>query len=132
MFIVDKEGIIQYIDIHDIDDQPDNDILFAELEKLNPELVIRARNVNPQPVGLPHGGVVMYCTAWCPDCKVARAWLNENKINYTEVDVTTYPGAAKFVRQWANGNLITPTFDIDGEIIVDFDEARLTSLLKKR
>jgi glutaredoxin len=133
IFILDKEGMIRYIDIHNIDDQPDNDVLFEELEKLNPELAIRARNnAAPQPVGLPHGGVVMYCTAWCPDCKIARAWLNDNKISYTEVDVTTYPVAGKFVRQWANGNLTTPTFDIDGEIIVEFDEARLTSLLKKR
>jgi glutaredoxin len=132
IFVVDKEGIIQYIDIHDIASQPDNDVLFAEIERLNPEHAFRARNANPLPVGLPHGGVVMYCTAWCPDCKMARTWLKDNKINYTEVDVTTYPGAAKFVRQWANGNLTTPTFEIDGEIIVNFDEARLTSLLKKR
>ncbi len=131
IFIIDKEGVIRYIDIHDIDDQPDNDVLFAELEKLNPELAIKAKRVVPQPVGLPHGGVVMYCTAWCPDCKRARAWLKENNITYTEVDVTTYPGASKFVRQWAKGNLTTPTFDIDGEIIVEFDEARLTALLKK-
>ena len=27
IFIIDKEGIIRYIDIHDIDEQPDNDVL---------------------------------------------------------------------------------------------------------
>ncbi len=31
IFILDTEGIIRYIDIHDIDDQPSNDVLFAEL-----------------------------------------------------------------------------------------------------
>jgi alkyl hydroperoxide reductase subunit AhpC len=35
LFIVDEEGIIQYIDVHDIDDQPDNEILFDELKKLS-------------------------------------------------------------------------------------------------
>lgn len=34
LFIVDKEGKIAYIDIHDIDDQPDNEDLFDVLKKL--------------------------------------------------------------------------------------------------
>jgi peroxiredoxin len=31
IFIIDKAGILQYVDIHDIDEQPSNDALFAEL-----------------------------------------------------------------------------------------------------
>jgi peroxiredoxin len=34
LFIVDKEGKIAYVDIHDIDDQPDNEDLFDVLKKL--------------------------------------------------------------------------------------------------
>ena len=34
LFIVDKEGKIAYIDIHDISDQPDNEELFDVLRKL--------------------------------------------------------------------------------------------------
>ena len=34
LFIVDKEGKVAYIDIHDIDDQPDNEDLFDVLKKL--------------------------------------------------------------------------------------------------
>jgi peroxiredoxin/glutaredoxin len=130
IFIIDKEGIIRYIDIHNIDEQPDNDVLFTELERLNPQLA--AKIVPPSPQELPHGGVVMYCTAWCPDCKRARIWLKENNIPYTEVDVTTFPGANKQVRRWANGNLTTPTFDIDGTIVVEFDQVKLTKILVKR
>jgi hypothetical protein len=33
------------------------------------------------------------------------------------------------VRGWANGNEKTPTFDIKGTIIVDFDRARLDQVL---
>lgn len=36
IFIIDRNGIIQYVDIHDIDQQPSNDILFAELARINP------------------------------------------------------------------------------------------------
>ena len=34
LFIVDKEGIIRYIDIHNIDDQPSNQVLFDVLKGL--------------------------------------------------------------------------------------------------
>ena len=34
IFIVDKQGIIRYIDIHAFDSQPDNEELFAVLEEL--------------------------------------------------------------------------------------------------
>lgn len=34
LFIVDKEGKVAYIDIHDISDQPDNEDLFDVLKNL--------------------------------------------------------------------------------------------------
>ena len=34
IFVLDKYGIIRYIDIHDIADRPKNKILFAELRKV--------------------------------------------------------------------------------------------------
>ena len=34
IFIVDKEGKLAYVDIHDISDQPDNEDLFDVLTKL--------------------------------------------------------------------------------------------------
>lgn len=34
IFLLDKYGIIRYIDIHDIKDRPKNKILFAELKKV--------------------------------------------------------------------------------------------------
>jgi glutaredoxin len=72
----------------------------------------------------------MYCTSWCPDCKRARKWLTDNKIPFTEVDITTTPGAAQQVEHWANGNRTTPTFDIDGTIVVDYDIPRLKEALQ--
>jgi thioredoxin reductase (NADPH) len=71
----------------------------------------------------------MYCTPWCPDCKRARAWLEQRGLQYTEVNANAVPGAAKQVRQWANGHLVMPTFDINGTIVVDFDVEKLTKVL---
>jgi glutaredoxin len=130
LFIVDKQGIIRYIDIHDIDLQPDNQVLLAELRRIDPLAAAREpRRVVKPDVPLPHGGIVMYCTHWCPDCKKARAWLKAHNLDYTEVDIHSTPGADRQVKRWANGNITTPTFDIDGTIIVDFDKPRLREAL---
>lgn len=34
IFIVDKQGIIRYIDVHELREQPDEEALFEELAKL--------------------------------------------------------------------------------------------------
>lgn len=75
--------------------------------------------------------VTLYCTSWCPDCRRARAWLADHKIAYTEIDIERDPAAAKQVRQWANGNQTTPTFDINGVIVVNFELKQLEELLLK-
>jgi glutaredoxin len=132
IFLVDKQGIIRYIDVHDINDQPQNEVLLAELRKLEPELAARLPGEAEVPAASPPaGGVVLYCTRWCGDCQRARIWLQEHGIKYTEVDVNANPAAARKVRQWAGGNLVTPTFDINGTIVLDFDVAKLTELLLK-
>jgi glutaredoxin len=130
IFLIDKQGIIRYIDIHDIDDQPKNEVLLAELRKLEPQLAAR-QPVAHAPVAFepPKGDIVMYCTQWCADCGQAGAWLEQRGLKYTEVDVNAVAGAAKQVRQWANGALVTPTFDVKGAIVVGFDVEKLTRLL---
>ncbi len=129
IFVVDKQGIIRYVDVHDIDDQPSNTVLRAAIRELDPEVRERPEEPKPQPVPLPHGGIVMYCTRWCPDCKKARRWFADHKIAYTEVDITTTPGAGEQVEAWAGGNQTTPTFDIDGTIIVDYQLDKLKEIL---
>jgi glutaredoxin len=130
IFIIDAEGILRYIDIHDIDDQPDNEVLFAELKKISPDVVPDSEPGEEALAELPQGGIVMYCDEWCPDCKLARAWLKRHKLAYREVDVTNTPGASAQIRKWADGNMVTPVFDIDGTIVLDFDVARLREVLK--
>ena len=131
IFIIDRDGIIQYIDIHNIDDQPDNDALFQELARIDPQHVNLGKPLDEQMKDLPTSGIVMYCTPWCPDCKMARHWLKINELPYTEVDIFNTPGAERQVRTWTGGALITPTFNIDGQIVIDFDLPKLKELLKK-
>src|SRR5512147_1002057 len=35
IFVIDKSGIIRYVDVHDINEQPDNDVLMQVLTELN-------------------------------------------------------------------------------------------------
>ncbi len=129
LFVIDRQGIIRYVDVHDINQQPSNEELRRVIREIDPSVRSQPETPDPEPATLPRGGIVMYCTRWCPDCKRARAWLAERQLTYTEVDITTVPGAAQQVERWANGNRTTPTFDIDGEIIVDFDEEKLHRVL---
>ena len=34
IIIVDKEGIVRYVDVHEISDQPKNSVLIDELKKI--------------------------------------------------------------------------------------------------
>ena len=129
IFVIDKRGIIRYIDIHDIDDQPDNEVLREVIRQIDPEAARHEPKGGPVDFSqLPRGGIVMYCTPWCPDCK-RRAYVAGD---------TTWPTPRwKFMRPPAPSSRCgsgqrqrtTPTFDIDGQIVVDFDAARLKAVL---
>jgi hypothetical protein len=45
------------------------------------------------------------------------------------VDINKDREAAARVRGWADGNETTPTFDIRGQIVVDWDKDRVAELL---
>jgi peroxiredoxin/glutaredoxin len=131
IFIIDPQGIIRYIDIHDINERPDIDVIFTELARVQNDPSLLPHKVTHADLeNLPKGGVVMYCTTWCPDCKQARVWLKERGIDYTEVNITDTPGAVEQLRRWGNVNQVTPTFEINGQIVIDFDIPRLQTVLK--
>jgi glutaredoxin len=134
IFVIDKNRIIRYVDVHDIDEQPDNDELFRVLEELEPEAASSytqetAKNLEDQIEPAADADVIMYCTAWCPACRRARVYLKANSVPFVEIDITRDREAAKRVREWAGGNETTPTFDIKGTIIVDFDRDKLNEVL---
>jgi glutaredoxin len=134
IFIIDKAGIIQYIDVHDIDHQPSNETLRQELRRIDPGVAAGASDISQgaEQGELPRGGIVMYCTKWCSDCRRARDWLKSNNLDYIEIDIDANPRAADQVKQWTGGKRITPTFDIEGTILIDFNQQKLNEILKER
>jgi hypothetical protein len=129
IFLIDKEGILRWSKIYDQDEQPDNREVLAEIRKIDPKASAAFPEVEPVLVDLPSGGIVMYCTPYCLTCRKAATWLEERNLEYTRIDVYQVPGAIQQVRDWADGHLVTPTFDIDGSIVVDFKEDQLAEVL---
>lgn len=130
IFIIDRQGVIRYVDVHDIDHQPDNEVVFAELEKLQPAVAAAApRPAEPPPSPEPQADIVLYCTPWCMDCNKAKRFLKSRHVEFIEVDISRDRGAAARVRGWANGNETTPTFKIYGQVVVGYNEARLDAAL---
>lgn len=135
LIVIDKQGVVRYVDVHDISQQPDNDELFRVLAELEPEAAARQQAAEakaaadaPSPAS-DRADVVVYCTPWCSDCRAARAWLKAQGISYVEVDISRDRAAAAKVRGWAGGNETTPTFDIKGKIIVDFKPVEVAQAL---
>lgn len=142
IFIIDRTGIIRYVDVHDIDLQPDNEVLFAELAQIEGVEVPReiVPETSPAPTVVPAETqpadqadeapqLTMYCTDWCPACRRARAYLKINNITYQEINIARDRAGAARVREWTGGVETTPTFDVNGTIVVNFDVDKLNRLL---
>ena len=133
LFVVDKEGIVRYVDIHDIDDLPDNEEIYAVLRELEPDAVIREKPAEAEqpaeerPAG--QKSVTLYCRPGCIDCRLARRFLDRSSVPYLEVNVRATPSAEAQVREWTGGALVSPVFDIDGKIVIDFKRAELINAL---
>ena len=128
IFVIDKEEVIRYVDVHDISLQPDNEELFCVLAEIEPKGKVV---VQPSAAGFvePVADVVMYCTPWCPGCSKARAFLREHGIDFVEINVARDRAAASRLRQYTGGFETTPTFKVKGEIIVDWKKEKLAELL---
>ncbi len=136
LFVVDKAGIVRYVDIHDIDDQPDNEEVFKVLRQLEPDAVIAPKAPAPEEEEAPAiaaagkpKSVILYCRPGCIDCRLARRFLERNEVPFIEVNVRATPAAEARVREWTGGPLISPVFDIDGTIIIDFKRQELIEAL---
>jgi glutaredoxin 3 len=73
--------------------------------------------------------VIVYSTSTCPFCKQVKAFLKEHDITFIDVDVMANQEKAKEMIQ-KSGQMGVPVVDIDGEIVVGFNEKRLRELLK--
>jgi len=72
--------------------------------------------------------VVVYTTPTCSWCTVVKRYLKETGIQYREINVAADQKAAEeMVRK--SGQQGVPQTDINGQIVVGFDKARINTLL---
>lgn len=64
--------------------------------------------------------VTVYSTATCPYCNMAKDFLKEHNIPFTNLDVGADRNALIEMRE-KSGQLGVPVLDIDGKIIIGFD-----------
>ncbi|RDI96475.1 glutaredoxin family protein [Meiothermus sp. QL-1] len=53
--------------------------------------------------------IVLYTTAWCPDCRAAKQALANLGLPFTEIDIEREPEAAERVMQLNQGKRSVPT-----------------------
>jgi len=72
--------------------------------------------------------VKVYSTPTCPWCKRTKQFLDENKIPYQNFDVAS-DKAVRDEMVNKTGQLSVPVVDINGDILVGFDEKWLRQKL---
>jgi len=73
--------------------------------------------------------IVLYGADWCPDCRRAKAYLKDNNIDYTFIDVDLDKEATAKVEAINNGKRIIPTIIVEGKSYTNPDNIKLASLL---
>lgn len=73
--------------------------------------------------------VTVYSTPTCPWCNTLKSWLRKNGIPFTDIDVSRDEQAAReLVRR--SGQQGVPQTDINGQIVVGFNQQKLKELLE--
>ncbi|MBI2452548.1 glutathione S-transferase N-terminal domain-containing protein [Candidatus Pacearchaeota archaeon] len=72
--------------------------------------------------------ILIYSTPYCPWCRRAKEFLKEHKIKFKNIDVSSNEKYAREMIQ-KSGQMGVPVIDINGEIIIGFDEERLKKAL---
>jgi len=72
--------------------------------------------------------VIVYSTDTCPFCHLAKDFFNNNKIEFKDVNVgTDQEGLKEMMKK--SGQTGVPVIDIDGKIIVGFNEPAVKKAL---
>ena len=72
--------------------------------------------------------VTVYSTPTCPFCKQLKAFLQENKIKFDDIDVSADQEKAQEMIQ-KSGQMGVPVLEANGEVIVGFDKKKVSELL---
>lgn len=69
----------------------------------------------------------IYSTPSCSYCRMAKDFFEDNNISYEDVDVASDEEAREELVK-KTGKMEVPVIDIDGELMIGFDEEKLREL----
>ncbi len=70
--------------------------------------------------------IIVYGATWCPDCRRAKQFFGEHRIDYEWIDITDNAEAIKLVEQVNQGSRRIPTIIFpDGDILIEPSNAEL-------
>lgn len=72
--------------------------------------------------------MIVYVKHHCPWCQEALAWLDQRGFIYEVRDVLADPVAMARMRD-ISGQSLTPTMEVDGKVLADFDTGQLGKFL---
>jgi len=73
--------------------------------------------------------ITIYTTSTCPYCQMAKEYLKQEKLAYTEVDISKNPDKAQEMIQKSK-QMGVPVLVIGKTIIVGFDKEAIKKALK--
>lgn len=135
---LNKNGIdFTYINV-DID--PSASSLVEKInngKRIIPTLLINNKSVtNPQNHELARilginkqGKITVYGADWCPDCRRAKRFFQDNEINYQFVNVDSDPDAASWVTNINKGKRIIPTVVVNDAVYSNPENKVLSEVL---
>lgn len=77
----------------------------------------------------PSKRVTVYTTPTCPWCTTVKNFLRKNGVRYNEVDVAADQNAAQAMVS-KSGQQGVPQTEVNGEMVIGFDQAKLKRLLE--
>lgn len=72
--------------------------------------------------------VTVYSTPTCHFCHLAKDFFNENNVAFTDYNVAEDAERRNELLE-KTGQMAVPVIDIDGTLVVGFDQGQITSLL---
>ncbi len=72
--------------------------------------------------------VKVFSTPVCPYCYTLKEFLKENNIDFKDIDVSQDEEEQKRMVE-KSGQMAVPVVEIDGEMVIGFDRAKICKLL---
>jgi glutaredoxin len=89
----------------------------------------------PAAPAIDESAVIVYKASWCGACRSAAAYLRSKHVQFVEKDVEKEPGASEEMLRKAQAKGLrpkgVPVIDFRGEIMLGFDQARLSTLIER-